>query len=83
MKIKNCLIDILIKINNKLIIIYFFFNPKMYYISGGSIRLANKRFNSCNNEYEMTLDQNSNVTLVIIISKYLNLNIFFVKKIFF
>ncbi|KAG4093893.1 replication factor-a protein [Neocallimastix lanati (nom. inval.)] len=36
---------------------------QMYYISGGSIRLANKRFNSCNNEYEMTLDQNSNVTL--------------------
>jgi replication factor A1 len=34
---------------------------KLYYISKGSLRAANKRYSTINNEYEMTLNQSSEV----------------------
>jgi len=36
----------------------------MYYISNANVKVANKRFNNVNNEYEMALDANTNISLV-------------------
>lgn len=34
---------------------------KVYYVSKGSLKLANKKFSTLKNDYEMTLNENSEV----------------------
>ena len=42
----------------------FFQVGKVYTISGGKIKVANMRYNTCKSQYEMTLDMNSQIKLV-------------------
>ena len=35
---------------------------QVYYISGGSVKAANRRFNSVNNEYEVSFDKDAQIT---------------------
>jgi len=36
---------------------------RMYYISGCTIKVANKRFNNCKHDYEMNIDSHANITI--------------------
>ena len=38
--------------------------PQVYYISRGRLRPANKQFNTTKNDYELTLNEDSEVELV-------------------
>lgn len=37
---------------------------KVYNISKGSIKMANKQFSTVNNDYEMTIDNNTMISVV-------------------